>query len=70
MRPVRVKDAVNVVWWFSLTPWPKASNKRVLAPYSDAMKGLLKNGYRAKLRPSGHDISDKFSRDNGAAIPS
>jgi site-specific DNA-methyltransferase (cytosine-N4-specific) len=33
------------------------------------MKGLLKNGYKAKLRPSGHDISDKFSRDNGAAIP-
>ena len=32
------------------------------------MKGLLKNGYRAKLRPSGHDISEKFSRDNGAAI--
>lgn len=69
VRRIRVKDAVNVVWWFSVTPWPKASNKRVLAPYSDAMKGLLKNGYRAKLRPSGHDISDKFSRDNGAAIP-
>jgi site-specific DNA-methyltransferase (cytosine-N4-specific) len=33
------------------------------------MKGLLKNGYRAKLRPSGHDISEKFSIDNGAAIP-
>lgn len=69
VRRIRVKDAVNVVWWFSLTPWPKASNRRVLAPYSDAMRGLLKNGYRAKLRPSGHDISDKFSRDNGAAIP-
>jgi DNA modification methylase len=69
VRRVRVKDAVNVVWWFSLTPWPKASNRRVLAPYSDAMKGLLKNGYKAKLRPSGHDISDKFSTDNGAAIP-
>lgn len=69
VRRVRVKDAVNLVWWFSLTPWPKASNRRVLAPYSDAMRGLLKNGYRAKLRPSGHDISDKFSRDNGAAIP-
>ncbi len=69
VRRVRVKDAVNVVWWFSITPWPKASNKRILAPYSDAMRGLLKNGYRAKLRPSGHDISDKFSRDNGAAIP-
>jgi site-specific DNA-methyltransferase (cytosine-N4-specific) len=33
------------------------------------MRGLLKNGYRAKLRPSGHDISEKFSVDNGAAIP-
>ncbi len=69
VRRIRVKDAVNVVWWFSVTPWPKASNKRVLVPYSDAMKGLLKNGYHAKLRPSGHDISDKFSWDNGAAIP-
>jgi len=69
VRRIRAKDAVNCVWWLSPTPWPKASNRRVLAPYSDAMKGLLKNGYRAKLRPSGHDISDKFSRDNGAAIP-
>jgi DNA modification methylase len=69
VRRIRVKDAVNLVWWFSVTPWPKASNRRVLSPYSDAMKGLLKNGYRAKLRPSGHDISDKFSQDNGAAIP-
>ncbi len=33
------------------------------------MKDLLKNGYQAKLRPSGHDISEKFSRDNGASIP-
>jgi site-specific DNA-methyltransferase (cytosine-N4-specific) len=33
------------------------------------MKDLLKNGYDAKKRPSGHDISEKFSRDNGAAIP-
>ncbi|MGO9649465.1 MAG: DNA-methyltransferase [Terriglobales bacterium] len=69
VRRIRVKDAINLVWWFSVTPWPKASNRRVLAPYSDAMKGLLKNGYKAKLRPSGHDISNKFSQDNGAAIP-
>ncbi len=33
------------------------------------MKDLLKNGYKAKLRPSGHDISQKFSIDNKAAIP-
>lgn len=69
VRRIRVKDAVNFIWWLSPTPWPRASNRRVLLPYSDAMKGLLKNGYRAKLRPSGHEISEKFSIDNGAAIP-
>lgn len=69
VRRVRVKDALNCIWWLSPTPWPKASNRRVLAPYSDSMRDLLKNGYRAKRRPSGHDISTKFSTDNGAAIP-
>jgi len=64
-----VKDAVNTVWWFSKTPNPKASNKKVLTPYSDSMKALLKSGYNKGLRPSGHDISDNFSRDNGGAIP-
>ncbi len=69
IRRIRVKDAVNCVWWLSKSPWPKASNRRVLTPYSDSMRGLLKNGYKAKLRPSGHDISTKFSKDNGASIP-
>jgi site-specific DNA-methyltransferase (cytosine-N4-specific) len=69
IRRIRVKDAINCIWWLSKTPWPKASNRRVLVPYSDSMKGLLKNGYKAKMRPSGHDISDKFSKDNGASIP-
>ncbi|MEQ8828558.1 MAG: site-specific DNA-methyltransferase [Alphaproteobacteria bacterium] len=69
VRRIRVKDAVNTVWWLSKSPWPKASNRRVLQPYSDSMRHLLSNGYKAKLRPSGHDISDKFSIDNGASIP-
>jgi len=69
VRRVRVKDSVNVVWWLSKTQNPRADNRKVLKPYSDSMKSLLKNGYTAKLRPSGHDISDKFSRDNGGAIP-
>ncbi len=69
VRRVRVKDAINTVWWLSKTPWPKASNRRVLQPYSPAMVQLLEKGYRAKKRPSGHDISEKFSIDNGAAIP-
>jgi DNA modification methylase len=69
IRRVRVKDAINCVWWLSKTPFPKANNRRVLAPYSDSMRGLLKNGYTAKLRPSGHDISEKFNRDNGGSVP-
>ena len=69
IRRVRVKDAVNYVWWLSKTPFPKASNRRVLQPYSDSMQSLIEHGYTPKLRPSGHDISDKFQRDNGGAIP-
>jgi site-specific DNA-methyltransferase (cytosine-N4-specific) len=69
IRRVRVKDAVNSIWWLSKTPWPKASNRRVLQPYSKSMRDLLANGYVAKLRPSGHDISEKFSRDNGGSVP-
>jgi DNA modification methylase len=69
VRRVRVKDAINCIWWLSPTPWPKASNKRVLQPYSDSMKDLLVNGYKPQMRPSGHDISDKFQNDNGGSIP-
>lgn len=69
IRRVRVKDAINTVWWLSKTEWPRASNRRVLQPYSPSMHTLLAKGYKAKLRPSGHDISKKFSINNGAAIP-
>jgi site-specific DNA-methyltransferase (cytosine-N4-specific) len=69
VRRIRVKDAVNCVFWLSKTPWPKASNRRVLVPYSDSMLELLENGYKPNLRPSGWDISDKFQQDNGGAIP-
>ena len=70
IRRIRVKDAVNTIFWLSPNPWPKSSNRRVLTPYSDSMNHLLANGYRPKRRPSGHDISTKFNIDNGAAIPS
>jgi site-specific DNA-methyltransferase (cytosine-N4-specific) len=69
IRRVRVKDAVNTVWWISKTPWPKASNRRVLAPYSKAMEALLRHGYKAMLRPSGHSISQNFARRNDGAVP-
>ena len=69
VRRIRVKDSVNVVWWLSVTEYPKANNRNILKPYSLSMKQLLENGYKAKLRPSGHDISTKFKKDNNGAIP-
>jgi len=72
-RKIRTKDAVNTVWWFSKTDEPKADVRKVLVPYSERMKTLLKNPdafYRPKKRPSGHDISAGFANGNGGAIPS
>jgi DNA modification methylase len=72
-RKIRAKDSVNTVWWFSKTENPKANVSNVLTEYSDRMKKLIKNPdsfYKAKKRPSGHDISNKFGKDNGGAIPS
>ena len=72
-RKIRAKDSVNTVWWFSRSAEPKADVTRVLVPYSERMKKLLKNPdkyYRPKARPSGHDIAKAFGRDNGGAIPS
>ena len=68
VRRLRVKDAINTVWWLAKTPWPKASNRRVLQPYSSSMRSLLNSGFTPRRRPSGHDLGDSF-RDNGAAIP-
>jgi site-specific DNA-methyltransferase (cytosine-N4-specific) len=68
VRKIRVKDAVECLWWLSKTPWPKANNQRVLQEYSADMHRLLQRGYRAKARPSGHRIIAKF-KDNGGSIP-
>lgn len=70
VRRVRVKGAVDPIWWLSLSPNPRANNRKVLQEYSEAMRNLLVNGYKAKLRPSGWDISPKFSHDLGGSIPS
>ncbi len=69
VRRIRVKDAVDPIWWMSKSSNPKASNRNVLEKYSDSMVQLIRNGYKAKLRPSGWDISSKFQKDNGGAIP-
>lgn len=69
VRRIRVKDSVEYVWWLSKAEDPKADNRRVLAPYSPDMERLIKNGYRAKRRPSGHNITSKFQKDQGGSIP-
>jgi DNA modification methylase len=69
VRRIRVKCSVNLVWWLSKTPWPKANNKEVLKEYSPDMLRLIQRGYRTKMRPSGHNITAKFQRDHGGAIP-
>lgn len=69
VRRVRVKSAVNLVYWFSKSPNPKADNRRVLRPYSRDMLRLIDKGYRAKERPSGHNITSKFQKDLGGSIP-
>lgn len=69
VRRIRVKDAVSPIWWLSPTPWPKASNRRVLAPYSGAMRKLMAEGCKSKRRPSGHSVSESFAEDNGGSIP-
>jgi site-specific DNA-methyltransferase (cytosine-N4-specific) len=74
VRRIRVKDAVNTVWWLRPSAvfdeeGGRVSNRSVLKPYSQAQQHLMKNGYTPKLRPSEHDISDKFGKNNGGAIP-
>jgi len=68
VRKIRVKDTVEYIWWLSKTPTPKADNRRVLTEYSSDMRRIIKNGYRPKVRPSGHVITNKF-QDRGGAIP-
>jgi site-specific DNA-methyltransferase (cytosine-N4-specific) len=71
-RKIRAKDSVNTIWWLSKTDFPKADVRKVLAPYSERMRKLLEDSerfYQPKKRPSGHDISSKFTSNNGGAIP-
>jgi site-specific DNA-methyltransferase (cytosine-N4-specific) len=70
VRRIRVKDAVEFVWWLSKTPWPKASNRNVLRPYSKDMIRLNERKVRATVRPSGHVIKSGFDEINaGGSIP-
>lgn len=70
VRRIRVKDAVEYLFWFSKGTKPKADNRNVLVPYSTDMQRLIKRTIAAAKRPSGHNITTKFNLDRGGAIPS
>ncbi len=70
VRRIRVKDAVEFVWWFSKSPWPKANNRNILRPYSKDMERLRKKGIKRTKRPGGYVINEGFANgDAGGAIP-
>ena len=69
VKRVRVKDAVNYIWWLSKTENPKADNKNILWDYSDSMNKLFERGYNKGTRPSEHNISEVFDNNNGGSIP-
>jgi DNA modification methylase len=66
---IRVKDAINPIWWLSKTAYPNASNRRVLKPYTKSMETLLRKGYNAGQRPSGHLVSGSWGKRQKGAIP-
>jgi site-specific DNA-methyltransferase (cytosine-N4-specific) len=70
VRRIRIKDAVEHIWWLSKTPWPKADNRAVLRRYSKDMERLNRKGVRRVTRPSGHNIKPSFGKlQPGGSIP-
>jgi site-specific DNA-methyltransferase (cytosine-N4-specific) len=69
IKRVRVKDAVNPIWWLAKSVRPKATNRRVLKPYTKSMEHLLAKGYNDGPRPSGHVVSKKWGKRQKGAIP-
>jgi site-specific DNA-methyltransferase (cytosine-N4-specific) len=73
VRRVRVKDAVDPIWWLCKDPEgkTKANNTNVLWDYSDSMLKLFKRAkYNSGHRPSGYDVSpSSFLSQHDGAIP-
>ncbi len=67
---IRTIDSYTNLWWMSKTDYPKADNTKILRPYSDSMKKLIKQKkYNSGLRPSEHRIGKKsFLKDHGGSI--
>jgi DNA modification methylase len=69
VRRIRVKDAVEYIFWLSASEFPVADNMAVLREYSKDMERLINRGIKQTRRPSGHNITEKFATDRGGSIP-
>ena len=72
VRRLRVKDAVNMVWWFGKSEWPNADNRRILQPYSESMKELIQKrlqGAEKALRSRHIDEVSTGQRRGDSAEP-
>lgn len=69
VRRIRVKDSVEYIFWLVKDPMAKADNRKVLQPYSEDMKRLIRRGVKQTVRPSGHVINGSFASDQGGSIP-
>lgn len=67
---IRLKNAVETLWWLSPSERPFADNRAILEPYSERMQArLAAGGDTPRKSPSGHDKRPgAFSADNGGAI--
>lgn len=72
IKRIRTTDSYTHVWWMSKDDFPKADNRKVLRPYSQSMKELLKRkSYNSGKRPSEHVIGEKsfLSNNRGSIMP-
>lgn len=69
---IRTIDSYTRLWWMSKSKRPKADNRKILRPYSERMKKLLKKqSYNSGKRPSNHKINDTsfLTNNRGSIMP-
>jgi site-specific DNA-methyltransferase (cytosine-N4-specific) len=72
VKRIRMTDSYTRIWWMAKTDFPKANNNKVLRPYSESMRLLLKRGsYNSGKRPSEHNIGKKsfLKKNRGSIMP-
>jgi hypothetical protein len=72
IKRMRMTDSYTRLWWMAKSDFPKANNSRVLRPYSESMKLLLKRkSYNSGKRPSEHNIGQTsfLKRHRGSIMP-